>query len=1012
MWEEYKYIEAKYDFLDSTGNMQSSKWRRIQTTELRGWLDANPGKAAYFHTIQSFKLPVKEQDESHYADFYIDMDAEVFDDALRDARLIVDYFLKGHEVEPKVWFSGNRGFHITLDAVAFGAEPSSTLTYHWRHVADAIARKVGLSSLDERVYSRPRMWRIEKTRHAKSKLFKIRLYLHELRSLDAAGIKELAKTPRDTDEEVVDPPETACAGLATVYEAAVKEYSLRQQRYEDSEDIDYTFAENHPACIAYLLEHGLALLGTKNRADMALAGYCKTKGIPIDVAIGLMAAWSERIPVTMTHVSDMRQRVMQTKAVCRTVYADARYGFSCGSILACGVKVDCEKCFVKNGEPVELEIWEFSKAQNRGIRVSIEVDAIGKSREQLIYPSRIHGQCGGIANDSKVCQRCSMSRFVNLDTGNCERTILFNSANPMTLELLESQKFQVVRRRVRTLFGVDRNCMSFSFKAEWSNAQTIFIASRISTDFKLEPKTSRERVLYLGHGLELNRGYRMTGYVWSHPRNMAAILVADTATPLQSSLSALTFTKEELDELKIFQPDAGQEPLDKIRSIHKVFEDDFAFLFGRPELFMAVDLVYHSVRRVNFQRQLIRGWLDILILGDTGQGKSDICEKYMRYYDLGVMAAGETSSRTGLLYNIQMIAGEEAWIAFGLLPRANGHLVFVDEIHDMPSADFRQFTQVRSKGVVDVKRVAYGAAPAETRLVSIANAKRNRALGNYNYPVEAIPEIPCFAALEDVRRFDYAIGLKANDVDAEVINQDVREIAGVNNPYTGDLCKQLILWIWTRTPDHIIVTDECETVILKQAKRMAAEYVPDIPLVETADVRHKIVRVACAIAGRTYSTDDGENLIVKPEHAYAAYDVLYDFYRGPGLNYWGYSDDRAKGELNEDLIQEITLEFQAFDGYLKIARWVLNTVEFTRNRLQSSMNLPRNIAEKIMSFLVEYRMVKETGGKTVKTPSGRDFLYNLVPHMERAHLTAKQLADGVTEEDLKAESEPEEVEEF
>lgn len=998
-WEEYKYIEVSYHFIDSAGSLQSSKWRRVPAADLWRWLDANPDKAAYFRTVQAFELPNKEQDEKHIAPFYLDLDSEVLSESLSDARLVVAHFVDRHEVEPSIWFSGNKGFHITVPATAFGAAPGSVLTYHWRHVADKLARTLELQTLDTRVYSRPRMWRISSTRHAKSLLFKTRLSVHELRSMDAAGIRELAKATRETDTADPEQTEEARPGLVTLYKKAVAEYTDRQKRYESEEDVEYVFADDHPLCVAYLLENGLALLGTKNRADMALAGYCKTKGMSIDAALTFMSMWADRIPVSLTHVSSGKQRVSQSQAVCRTVYSDKRYKFSCGSILACGVEVDCEKCLAKYGEPAKLEIWQFSEASNEGKRVSIDADAIGKDRKQLIYPESVTGACAGIVSDSTACQKCGLRKYVNLETGRCQRTIRFNSSNPMTLELLESSKYQVLRRRIRSLFGVETRCLSFSYDEEWANAQVIFIASRISTDFKLEAKTSRERIVYLGHGLELNRGYRFSGYVWSHPRDMAATLVADKAEPLQSSLAALTFTAEELDALKVFQPDEGQAPLDKIRHIHQVFIDDFAFLFGRPELFMAVDLVYHSIRRVNFQKQLIRGWLDILLLGDTRQGKSDVCEKFMRYYDLGVMASGETSSRTGLLYTIQMIAGEEAWIAFGLLPRAHGHLVVVDEIHGMPAPDFRQFTEVRSKGVVDVKRAAYGVAPAETRLISIANARHNRALGMYRFPVEAIPDIPCFAALEDISRFDYVVGLKAGDVDGEVINKDVRELPSVTNPYTSELCKRLALWVWTRRPEQVNVTRDCEIVVLQLANRMALEYVPDIPLVETADVRHKIVRVACAIAGRTYNTEDGTTLLVEPRHAFAAYDMLYELYSAQGLDYWGYSDERAQTELTESLLAEIRFRFQAFTSHQTVARWILNNIEFTRARLASGMNISKAEAEEVVGLLQEYKMVTEERGKILKTPAGRDFLHSFIPQSERVHLTAEQVA-GVTEENF------------
>jgi hypothetical protein len=241
-----------------------------------------------------------------------------------------------------------------------------------------------------------------------------------------------------------------------------------------------------------------------------------------------------------------------------------------------------------------------------------------------------------------------------------------------------------------------------------------------------------------------------------------------------------------------------------------------------------------------------------------------------------------------------MVKNEEAWVVFGLLPRCNGHLVVVDEIHGMPSEDFKQFTLVRSLGVVDVKRVAYGTARAETRLISIANAKTGYSLSSYGYPVQAIAEVPAFSSLEDIRRFDYAVGVRAGDVMDDVINTNVNKLGITEHPYSQDLCRKLIMWIWTRTPDQIIIPEETESFCLEMAKQMSSEYVADIPLVESADQRNKLIRLATAFAGRTFNSPDGINLYITPAHVECAYNMLTRLYQSSGLDYYGFSEDKAR----------------------------------------------------------------------------------------------------------------------
>lgn len=1010
MWEEYRYIEVSYHFKPSNlskfddkkpnGSIESSKWARIHIDKLKEWQDANPNKAAYFRTVQTFELPNSKPGETHYCPLYIDLDADNPRDALRDTRLIVDYFLKGFEIEPQVWFSGNKGFHVQVQGLVFGAEPHSRLSYHWRHFLNRLDSKLGLQTTDKAVYSVPRMWRIGNTKHPKSGLYKTRLNLTELsRGIDY--IRSVCDKPRRLPFD--GEPASASRELSRLYQQAKKSYEDSQKiPVVDAKEI-LELTKDTPPCVEYLLDNGLAELGTKNRADMALAGYYKDSGTDIKIALNIMGDWAESIPASLTHVHNPTQRLSQSLRVVRTVYASEKYHFSCGSMLNCGMKIDCTDCPVKKSQARQVDLWSYSKAENLGKRVVLEADAIGKDQKVLIPPSKVKGTCTGYNTESAICGRCSLGEFLDAETGEHYRTIVFNSKNPQTVDLVSAGS-EFVSHLIKRIFGVTDRCYSFKFEIEWGNAQTIHLATTVSTDFKVEEEITRVRAIYLGHGLLLNKSYKLSGYVWSHPRTKAAVFLIDDAQPLQSSLATFNLSKDELNELSIFRPAPGQSVIEKVKELHAAFTNDFIYIFGRELLVLAIDMVYHSARWINFQKKRVKGWLDILVVGDTGQGKSEVAEMLMSYYGLGTLAAGETTSRTGLLYTIQMVKGEEAWVAFGLLPRASGHLVVVDEVHGMKAADFREFTVVRSKGIVDVKRAAYGKAAAETRLISIANARPGQSMSSYGYPVQVIIDIPPFKALEDVRRFDYAVGVRAGDVSEEVINRDVYLLSNTEHPYTQKLCKNLILWVWTRRPEQIIISRQTERDILLFALKMGQEYVPDIPLVEAADIRNKLIRLATAFAGRTYNTSDGINLEVEPKHAEAAYNMLYDLYSAPGLDYFGFSDDRSKLLYEEDELVILNDQFkELFPDWDTISRWLLANSSFNKTMVGIGLNLSRAEIDRILGWLSESQFILMAGdGKYRKTPTGRDFLHSLFPVRADKHLTAEELLEeGATEAALK-----------
>ena len=59
--------------------IKRTRWKdteRIKKEEIGQWIENNPDKRAYFHTIQSFKTSQRIADEKHWVDLYFDFDAD------------------------------------------------------------------------------------------------------------------------------------------------------------------------------------------------------------------------------------------------------------------------------------------------------------------------------------------------------------------------------------------------------------------------------------------------------------------------------------------------------------------------------------------------------------------------------------------------------------------------------------------------------------------------------------------------------------------------------------------------------------------------------------------------------------------------------------------------------------------------------------------------------------------------------------------------------------------------
>jgi len=73
------------------------------------------------------------------------------------------------------------------------------------------------------------------------------------------------------------------------------------------------------------------------------------------------------------------------------------------------------------------------------------------------------------------------------------------------------------------------------------------------------------------------------------------------------------------------------------------------------------------------------------------------------------------------------------------------------------------------------------------------------------------------SGLEDIRRLDLAVIISQDEIDIEKINVITRSRPQIPHKYTGDLCRSLILWTWTRTASNIIFEDDAMNLILDKA---------------------------------------------------------------------------------------------------------------------------------------------------------------------------------------------------
>src|SRR5690606_5111191 len=145
---------------------------------------------------------------------------------------------------------------------------------------------------------------------------------------------------------------------------------------------------------------------------------------------------------------------------------------------------------------------------------------------------------------------------------------------------------------------------------------------------------------------------------------------------------------------------------------------------------------------------------------------------------------------------------------------------------------------------------------------------------------------------------------------------------------------------------------------------MGRTYSPKIPLVEGANQRLKLARIAAAVAARMHSTDpSGESLLVNEEHAEFAYHFLTVAYSKPSMRYLQWSEDQVT-DVNDEEIEStnaILDEYPDAEGILRRVN------RFSITDLQDMLDIERDEAKKLISTLAKNGMIQRSSSGYYKT---------------------------------------------
>ncbi len=499
---------------------------------------------------------------------------------------------------------------------------------------------------------------------------------------------------------------------------------------------------------------------------------------------------------------------------------------------------------------------------------------------------------------------------------------------------------------------------------ETQNVLRIFISQPPGED---RTKWSAAQTSYfVGHELDSNHTYYLDGYSTVEPKSQITTYVFSNAEKAKSDIESFVMSPKLHKRLSVFSKkfDTVEDVWIYLGELYQSYALNVTKIYGRFLLHMVVDVVFHSALEFKFVHgNKAPARIDAIVLGDTRCGKGHVAEGLHRFYGVGEVVGAENCTFAGLVGGAQQI-GAHWVISWGRIPLNDRGLVTIDEASELKENDWTRMSRIRSEGIAEVTKIVQQITNARTRLLFLANPP-SRSMANYTFGIHALQDL--IRAPEDIARFDFACIVSHEEVPIEDINKYHSETKSI---YSQKEERELIMWIWSRTPDQIEFSKEAMDAIMSSSNRLGKFYDIGIPLIQGENIRFKLAKIAIAFAGRLYSNENnGQILKVKKLHVECAATFLRCVYKADVNGYYDHS--WQKKELNPKLqdknINGITSYFRSFKSQNEAYEYLLSNSFINAKDITEHLDVSITVATEVIYHLIKYKCIVKKGTLYVKT---------------------------------------------
>jgi hypothetical protein len=452
----------------------------------------------------------------------------------------------------------------------------------------------------------------------------------------------------------------------------------------------------------------------------------------------------------------------------------------------------------------------------------------------------------------------------------------------------------------------------------------------------------------IGLKLESGKKYMVTYKLVPHPyKGQQLIMLITAARQASDSVSNFIVDDAVKQQLAVIRNQPGTVP-ERIEAFTNRFKSVLGY-DGNNTLIQAIDFGYHTVLQFNFgQFKNVRGYLDMIIVGESRVGKSSTAEAMRTLYGLGTFAslAGNAATVPGLIGGSNKVNGAYQTRA-GIIPQNHKGLIIFEELGKSNNNIITELTDIRSSNEVRITRVSGTLTlPAIVRMVALTNVKTTdgviKPIAAYPHGIAILTEL--VGTAEDIARYDVALILGDRGPQVTDPYWEAPE------RFDDAVYHARVRWIWSRGIDQVIIDNDVGRYIVAKANELNQTYDCHIKIFGT-EAWKKVARLSISIAGYLVSTDDTyEKIIVQKEHVDYAVEFLKHIYDNGTFKLKEYAEhEKRYASIDADGVELLQ------DVYISCPQLLLHLEQIaqtTKNTLQAVTGLDNDKYNAQMNRLV------------------------------------------------------------